>query len=80
MVTGNCRTPVLEQAPDMKHPIVNVDPSKSVDGACWTVVKRWAGEEVSRERFADEESAKMHALSLVGKTGCLVHIEGPDRS
>lgn len=54
-----------------------IDPPNPPDGPCWTVIKRWAGEEVSRERFADEQSAREHADSIVRKTGCLVHIEGP---
>jgi hypothetical protein len=40
-------------------------------------VKRWGGEEVSRERFADEASATEHARQLAGKSIYLIHIEGP---
>ena len=60
-----------------RPPIVKIDPTSNPDGLCWTVVKRWSGEEVSRERFADEKSARTHANQLVGKSGCLIHIEGP---
>lgn len=59
------------------RPFVEVDPASNPDGLCWTVVKRWGGEEVSRERFADEASATEHARQLAGKSIYLIHIEGP---
>lgn len=63
----------------MKKPVPDVDKTNSPDGMCWVVVQRRGSKTVSRNRFVNESDARVHVTKLVGKDGCLVHIESPLR-
>jgi hypothetical protein len=56
--------------------IKEIDPRSIPDGRCWVVVQTRNGETVSRTRFITEVEAREFAMTLVGKDGCLVHLEG----
>jgi hypothetical protein len=59
---------------------VKIDPSKSPDGLCWTVVETMKDTgSVRRVRFALEEQARSFARASIQTGWCYVHLEGPEQ-
>lgn len=74
-------TDIRNREDTMNKFIKKVDPSTQPDGLCWKVVQQYPGREPSkRTRFVNQEEAEEYAREVVGKDGCVVHLEGPLRT